>query len=421
MSTVKPFKALFYNIKKVKDFKKVVAPPYDVISAEQQTALHNLSQYNFTHIDFGKDKPNDDKKENKYTRAKEILESWLEKEVMVQDSVPCIYFYKQDYKIMGQKSTRMGFISLMELVDEKKSKVYPHERTHAHAVEDRLNLAKALNAHLSSIFVCYADRQKKVEKMFAKYILPTEPLIDVEDDDKVRHLIWRLEDPELIKEVSDSLEDQQLFIADGHHRYKVANEYRELKMSRKTNVTGEEPFNYVMTYFTNIDSSGLQIFPMHRIVKTFPADLEFLEEFFRMDKVKNKTELNILLAKAGRNEHAFGLYLKNKFYLLRLKNKSLIEKIVKEGSKDYKSLDAAILKSFVFDQVGIESDDIIYTKDLNEVLEMVNENKAAAGFILNPVKISQLKTIALNGEKMPPKTTYFYPKVLSGLVAYKMD
>ncbi len=421
MATIKPFRAVIYNTKKIKDPAKVVAPPYDVISEEQQTYLHNLSPYNFTHIDLGKDKPSDDKSSNKYTRAHDILNEWLEKEVMVQDEKPSIYFYKQEYKVQGQKYARLGFISLMELEDEKDSKVFPHENTHAHAVEDRLKLTKALNSNLSCIFVCYSDHQKKVEKIFNKHIVTSKTLFDIEDKDKVRHKLWRLDDPELIAEINQSVTNQQLFIADGHHRYKVAMEYRASRMEKKQHITGNEPFNYVMTYFTNLDSKDLQILPMHRIVRSFPKNLEFLEEFFRVDKVKSKEDLMILLARAGKNEHAFGFYSKDGFKLLRLKNKSLINEYVKDGSADYKSLDATILKFLVFDRVGIDSKNIIYTKDFSETISKVDEKEAEASFILNPVKVSQLKAIALNGERMPPKTTYFYPKVLSGLTVYKMD
>jgi uncharacterized protein (DUF1015 family) len=159
---------------------------------------------------------------------------------------------------------------------------------------------------------------------------------------------------------------------------------------------------------------------MHRIVKGLSDNLDFLEEFFRIDNIKTKEELLILLARAGRNEHAFGLYTRDGIKLLRLKNRLLIEKFVKEGSKEYKSLDAAILKSFVFDRVGIKSDDILYTKSIDDVTGMVDDFQADAGFIMNPVTIAQLRSIALNGERMPPKTTYFYPKVLSGLTVYKM-
>ncbi|MBU4333238.1 MAG: DUF1015 domain-containing protein, partial [Candidatus Omnitrophica bacterium] len=279
----------------------------------------------------------------------------------------------------------------------------------------------SLNSALSSIFVCYSDTHKKIEKIFNKHVFSSKPMFQVEDNDKVKHTMWRLNDPEMIEVIDQSLSGQHLFIADGHHRYKVATEYRKMQMAKKTEASDDEPFNYVMTYFTNIDSKDLQIFPMHRIVKQMPSDLSFLEEFFRVDKIKNKEELLILLAKAGRNEHAFGLYSPEGIKLLRLKNKSLIDEFVKEGSSEYKNLDATILKHFVFDQIGVKSKEIIYTKDLGVVTDMVDNGEAAAGFVMNAVKISQLKAIALNGEKMPPKTTYFYPKVLSGLTVYKLN
>jgi len=418
MSQIKPFKALYYNIAKVKDFGRVVSPPYDVISDEQLIQFHNLSPYNFTHIDLARDKPNEDR----YSRSKKIFDEWLSKGVLVQDEKPSLYFYKQDYKIMGQRHARLGFVALMKLENEEDSKVHPHENTHAHAVDDRYQLTKALGSNLSSIFVCYSDSQKRVEKAFNKKIVQTDPLVDVTDKDQVHHRLWRVSDEEIIKDIDGSLDGQNLFIADGHHRFQVACNYREARLGRKVNPSnGEEPFNYVMTYFTNLDSKDLQIFPMHRIIKNLPKKLDFLEEYFRIDNLRNKEEILIPLAKAGINEHAFGLYAKDGVKLLRLKNKSLINNYVKEGSQEYKQLDATILKCFIFDQVGIKSDNIIYTKDFDEATNMVDNGQAAASFIMNPVKISQLKAIALNGERMPPKTTYFYPKVLSGLTVYKMD
>jgi len=399
----------------------VVCPPYDVISPEEQNYYHNLHPCNFTHIDLGKEKKNDGLKDNKYTRAKKIFDEWLKKGVMIQDERPCLYFYKQDYTVMGQKHSRLGFMSLMELQDEENSKVHPHENTHAHAVDDRLRLTRALHANLSPIFVCYSDKEKKVEKVFNKKIVMEPPLVNVTDHDGVKHRLWRLDEPLLIKEIDGSLDGQNLFIADGHHRYKVAQEYRRAKQIRRKSLRGQESFNFVMTYFTNLDSKDLQIFPMHRIIKHFPRDIEFLEKFFRVDKVVDKDDLLILLARAGCHEYAFGLYSRDGIKLLRLKNKLLINEYITKGSKEYRSLDAIILKAFVFDQIGIKSEDIIYTRDFQEAIQAVNRREADASFIMNPVKIEQLKAIALNGERMPPKTTYFYPKVLSGLAVYKMD
>ena len=230
-----------------------------------------------------------------------------------------------------------------------------------------------------------------------------------------------MDNPERIQEIANVIDGQNLFICDGHHRFEVANTIRREALKKGKKTTGEESYNYVMTYFTNMDSKDLQIFPIHRIVKKFPISVNLLEQYFRIDKIKTKVDWLVLLARAGQNEHAFGLYNKQGMFLLRLKNKTLIDKMVKEGSKDYQSLDAAILKAFIFDQVGVTSEDIVYSKDPDEVMQAVNEGQAEAGFILNPVQVKQLRTIALNDERMPPKTTYFYPKVLSGLAIYKMD
>lgn len=418
MSNIKPFRAIRYNPEKFKDLGKVMCPPYDVISEEERVELANTSPYNFVHVILSQDTAQEDR----YKRAKRIFSEWRGSGVLIQDEQPSIYFCRQEYKAMGQKYSRLGFISLMHLRNDDESKVKPHENTHTHAVEDRLKLWRSLNANLSCIFVCYADKAKKIEKIFNRKIVSQPPLVDVVDNDGVGHRLWRLDDMALIGEINGSVGDQHLFIADGHHRYRVAQEIRRHKLARMTGKpTSEEPFNYVMTYFTNIDSKDLQILPVHRTVKTFPGDLGILEEYFRIDKMRGKADLLISLARSGRNEHAFGLYTRDGVRLLRLRNKLLVDGRIREGSREYKHLDAVILKHFILDRIAIKSEDIIYTKDFEEVTAMVDSGQADAGLIMNPVQISQLKAIALNGEKMPPKTTYFYPKVLSGLTVYTMD
>lgn len=420
MSVIKPFKAVFYNKEKVKDVAKVMAPPYDIITEEAQIEFLNSSPYHFTHIDFNQSRPGDNEKENKYTRAKVTFDKWLQDEILRRDDQDCIYFYKQEYTIMGQKHSRTGFIALLQLDDNKESKVKPHEKTHQDAVDDRFKLTESLEANLSCIFVCYSDFQRKVDQIFNKNVLSTEPFFDVIGPDGVRHILWRLGNPDHIKDIQSSVFGQNLFIADGHHRYKTACDYRDRRKATDPNFNEDSPYNYVMTYFTNLDSRDLQIFPMHRVLREFPEDMSFLENYFRIDKVSNKDDLPILLAKAGLNEHAFGLYTREGVWLLRLRNKLLIDEHIKDGSKDYRHLDATILKSFVFDQLGVESGEIVYTKDIPESMRMVDKKEAEALFVMNPVKISELKAIALNGERMPPKTTYFYPKVLSGLTVYHM-
>ncbi len=421
MSAIKPFQAIYYNPAKIEILSSAVCPPYDVISPEQQEAYYKLNPCNFIRLEYGKESVKDTDKDNRYTRAKKTYEDWFKKGILVQDDKPAVYFYKQDYKYQGQKYTRTGFIALMKITEDSGTRILPHENTQSAAKIDRLRLWSTLKSNLSLIFVCFADKTNTVEKIFIKDVAPTAPLMEAVDQDKVKHTIWRLDDPQRIQTIVDVLDGQNLFIADGHHRFEVANQMRAEAMKKKTKVTGHEPFNFVMTYFTNLDSKDLQIFPIHRIVKKFTISVNLLEQYFRIDKIKSKNDFLVLLARAGQNEHAFGLINKTGMYLLRLKNKMLIDKVVQEGSKDYKTLDAAILKAFVFDQVGVTPEDIIYSKDPAKVMQFVDEGSADAGFILNPVPIKQLKAIALNGERMPPKTTYFYPKVLSGLTVHKMD
>jgi len=421
MTHIKPFKAIHYNGNKIDDFSKVVCPPYDVISKEQQTKLHNLSPYNFIHVMLTKERQKDNAQDNKYTRAKKTFEEWLSSGIITEDENPSLYFYRQEYKILGQRHSRLGFIALMKLQDEKNSTIFPHENTHDDAKEDRLKLWSSVKSNLSPIFVGFSDKDKKVDAIFIEKVENSEPLIDLIDDDGVRHVLWRLEDTGSIKDIQKILTNQHFFIADGHHRFEVAKRYRNERLKNQSKLNGDSPFNYIMTYFTNMDSKDLQIFPVHRILRKLPREMDFLEEFFRIDKIKSKEDLIILLGKAGRNEHAFGMYSRDGIKLLRLKNKLLIDKYINEGSEDYKHLDAIILKSFIFDRLEIPSDSITYTKDLQLVTDMVDNEQADVGFVMNAVKIQQLRNIALNGERMPPKTTYFYPKVLSGLTVYKME
>ncbi len=422
MPQIKPFKAIYYNPEKVSDVSKVVCPPYDVISPDEQLRYHNLHPFNFIHVLLGLDKPKDNRYDNRYTRAKATFEDWLKKSILIEEEKPQIYFYKQDFIIRGQKFSRLGFISLMRLQDIKEGNhIHPHENTHSSAKEDRLRLMRNVKSNLSPIFVCYSDWEKRVEKIFYQKVCSTQPFIHLDDSEGVTHSLWRCDDVAAITEIKNYLGEQQLFIADGHHRYEVALEYRRTKLRNKKKSNGQEPFNFIMTYFTNMDSRDLVILPIHRIVKKIKIKPTLLDEFFRTDRIKTKEDLQIMLAKAGQNENAFGIYSKDGLYLLRLKNRLLIDQHIHEGCKEFRNLDATILKSFIFDRCGVSPDDIKYSKDLDETMSTVDEKLADACFIMNPVKIKNLKAIALNGERMPPKTTYFYPKVLSGMTIHRID
>ncbi len=420
MAQIKPFQAVVYNPKKVADMSKVVCPPYDVISPADQESFLARHPNNFIRLILGKIYSSDSDKDNRYTRSKNCFDQWLKEEILKRDSQPAIYFYLQEYVVQGEKKRRLGFIALMRL-EEEESKVFLHENTHSAPKEDRMELLKQVKANLSPIFVLYSDKERNIKTAYENILTKNPPEFDVTDDEKVRHKLWSVTDQEVINRLVSSLNDKNIFIADGHHRYEVALNYSKLMRSQNKGTDPEAGYNYILSYFTNIDSKDLNILPFHRVIRNFPSDIKFLEEQFRVEKIKTKYDLLVDLAKAGRSEHAFGLYQKDRIYLLRLKNERLLDSLIAEGSKEYKRLDVTILKAVIFDCLNISSKDIIYTKDAEEAFGLVDKKEAQASLLLNPVKIEQLRMVALNNERMPPKSTYFYPKVLSGLVVNKFD
>jgi uncharacterized protein (DUF1015 family) len=427
MSNTRAFKAVVYNPEMIGDFKHVVCPPYDVISAQAQDAFHERSLHNFIHILLAKDSPLDDK----YRRAGIIFRDWLKENVLIQDEQPAIYFYSQQYVIRGEKKTRLGFISLLRLGDEKSSAVFGHENTHTAAKQDRFKLFKQVKANLSPIFIIFLDKKRIIQRIFQKYIPAHKPFIEVTDDEKTMHKLWRLNDPDILKTVESSMNSENMFIADGHHRYEVSCAYRDLMREKLgAQFTGEEDFNFCLAYFTNTDYRGLSILPIHRLLKLdAPLDLDdFMskaKEYFDIDQLKDRTRFFFLMEKAGCTEHLLGLYKDKKYFLLRLKNVKMLDKLIADKPKEYRVLDVAILNYLVLKNIlKLDLNNLIsikYSPDPYELMDQVDSDHLNAAFFLNPVKIQQIINIAISGNKMPPKSTYFYPKVLSGLVVNKFD
>ncbi|MFA5363248.1 MAG: DUF1015 domain-containing protein [Candidatus Omnitrophota bacterium] len=426
MTTIKPFRAVIYNQEKISDLSSVVCPPYDIISPARQEAYQEKNPNNFTHILLSKDIPGEDK----YRRAGQYFRNWLKNKVLVQDEKPAIYHYEQEYKVRGQKLTRSGFIALLHL-EKKKSTVFGHEHTHLEPREDRLKLIRQVKANLSPIFVIFGDKKRVIQRVIEPHLAHKKPFLEVRDDEGIRHTLWRVDDPEILQTIQDSMSGENIFIADGHHRYEVSCAYRdemEAKMSEKSK--GEEDFNFTLAYFTNTHSHGLTVFPYHRLLK-LDFDLHMdsfilhLKEYFSIEEMKDKARLFFLMEKAGIAEHVLGIYKDKRFLLLRLKNNKILDRIIGDKPSAYRQLDVCVLNYIVFRNVmGVDFDDktqFIYTPDAEECIENVNENTRHAAFFLNPTKVEQITAIALEGEKMPPKSTYFYPKVLSGLVVNKHD
>ena len=427
MSKTKAFKAVFYNPQKIGSFQQVVCPPYDVISPQEQDKFLERSKYNFIHILLTKDSP----QQNKYLKAGEIFRSWLKEDILIQDTCPAVYFYSQQYVVRGEKKTRLGFISLLRLGDENGSAVFGHENTHTAAKLDRFELVKQVKANLSPIFIIFLDKKRIIQRIFQKQIPAAKTFIEVVDDEKTVHKLWRLSDPDILKSIESSMDKENMFIADGHHRYEVSCAYRDLMREKLgAQFTGEEDFNFCLAYFTNTDYRGLSILPIHRLLKLDTRlDLnDFMamaKEYFDIDQLKDRTRFFFLMEKAGCTEHLLGLYKDKKYYLLRLKNVKMLDKLIADKPKEYRVLDVAILNYLVFKNIlKLDLDDlkgIKYSPDPYELMDDVDSDPLNIAFFLNPVKIQQIINIAMSGNKMPPKSTYFYPKVLSGLVVNKFQ
>jgi len=425
VAKIKPFKAIVYNQEKVKDLSKVVCPPYDIISPQQQEHYHDVHPYNLIHILLGKDIPGEDK----YVRAGSYFREWLKNKILIQDERPAIYFYSQQYNIRGEKKTRLGFISLLYLGD-KNSPIFVHEHTRLAPKEDRFKLLKRVKANLSPIFVVFLDKKRIIRRTYHQHILEKKPFLDVMDEDKIIHRLWRLDSPEVIGGMQNSILGENIFIADGHHRYEVACAYREEMKKKLGTITGEEGFNYILSYFTNTDSHGLSILPIHRLLRLdSPLDMKMflsaIADYFDVEEIKDKTRFFFLMEKGGSTEHVLGMYKDKKYWLLRLKNIKILDKEIHDKPKEYRSLDVSILNHMVLKKIlGFSPQDkenLSFTPQIDELIERVDNDNSYVAFFLNPVKIQQIISVALNGERMPPKSTYFYPKVLSGLVINNLN
>jgi len=420
MAQIKPFRAVIYNQEKIKDVSRLVCPPYDIISSDAQEYYHERHPYNLIHMLLGKDIPGEDK----YKLAGNYFKEWLKNKILIQDERPNIYFYSQQYNLKGEKKTRLGFIALLHLEDNNTS-VFGHEHTRLEPKEDRLRLLRAVRANLSPIFVLFSDKKRIIQRTYQQCLYDKKPFIEIKDEDKILHKLWRIDSPDILSDIEKKMSGENIFIADGHHRYEVACAYRQEIKQKLGPITGEEDFSYILAYFTNVESHGLTVLPIHRLVKldsNFSMDSfrQRLKIYFDVDEVKDKTRFFFLLEKAGSSEHVLGTYKGRRFWLMRLKNVKILDKVINDKPSEYRSLDVAILNYIVLKEIleldFSDKERVTFSPIADELLERTDSDNSYISFFLNPVKIQQIISVALSGEKMPSKSTYFYPKVLSGLV-----
>lgn len=437
MATIYPFRGTRYNTDRVDDLGSVITPPYDVISPADQERFYARSDHNIVRIIRGKDEPGDNGGKNKYGRAGEYFLRWLADGVLIEDSAPALYLWDQEYEVRGSTKVRRGFVA-MARIEELGEGVVPHEKTLARPKQDRLNLMRATRAFFGQIFVLYADPEKVINGVLGGAARGAAPLADFVFDDRVRQRMWRIEDRATIDRIVKEMADKSLFIADGHHRYETAVNYRNEMRTEGARCEGSESFENVMMTFVNMDDEGLSIFPTHRFVyglSGFSRDqfLDKLEEHFRVESfTAGEGEGRLVtfieeLESRGARDHVFGLYTGGgTYHLLSLRDESLADTHgAQDHSPEWRRLDVAILHTLVLDRLlGITpekvEEHIKYTRDDAEAIELVDMGTYQLSLLMNATRIGEVKAIAANRERMPQKSTYFYPKVLTGLVACRI-
>ncbi len=435
---IKPFRAYRYNKAVVGDVGACVAPPYDVISDQQQQQLYQSSDYNIVRIIRPKARPGDNDKNNVYTRAAGYFNDWIKQGALKLDADEAVYAYVQDFELAGAWFQRFSCITLGRLEPFGKT-VRAHENTMLGPREDRLELKKATAADFGLVFLLYEDPSHVADNIVEKTI-SNEPLVDFTDEQNVRHRLFPITTPEEISSVVDMMKDKACIVADGHHRYETGLAYLEL--------TGNPSAKYQMMAFANTCHEGLIVLATHRFVSglenfSFRDLLTKLKQNFEVvrfgfdspDSARGARHQMLAKMKADHagDHNTFGVYGGNgAFYVARLKDISLMDKAAPSMSKAWRKLDVTVLSKLVLDEIlGIDDEklaqgtNVRYVKDSgNKSKELVRQIDAGQGqvvFFMNPPKIEHIEAVADAGERMPQKSTYFYPKVFTGLTIYKLE
>ncbi len=420
---LKSFKGITYNPEKVK-IENVVTPPYDVITPEEQENFYKKSEYNIVRLILGKKFETDNDGNNRYTRAKEFYQKWLKEKVLIKDKKENIYYLEENFEINGKSYTREGFIAIVKLEEFEKGNILPHEKTLKGPKIDRFNLIKECKVNFSQIFGLYSDSKLRAISMLKEYACSTNPYFNFFFND-INYKFWKFSDQNLISKIQELMAEKKIFIADGHHRYETALAYRDF-MRKKLNIPNnkEMPFDYIMFYLCPMEDKGLIVLPTHRLLKNISINLtDFLEKskkYFEIKELKDKNlEKLIHLLESKKEENTVFIFFNGKnFYLFELK----------DNLKNLNKLDVEILEEFIFKKILNITDEEIsnkkkidFIKDTDRGIKAVIENKFSGIFIMNPTKIDQIKQISLNKGILPQKSTYFYPKLLTGLVIYSLE
>jgi uncharacterized protein (DUF1015 family) len=433
LADIRPFCGTHYNPSLVKDLAAVICPPHDIISPQLQQQLYQRSEYNFVRIEYGREFPQDKDQDNRNTRAAAFLKTWLEKGVLKRDATPSIYIDDHQFTLSGKKYRRRNVNCLVRLEEWDTMIVRPHEGTFSHAKRDRLNLLWAIQANTSPIMALYEDRDKHISSLLDKS--PDKPFLSYQDEKGESHQLRPVTDAGIIQQIGECLAGQPLYIADGHHRYESALAYRRERHASSLSATNEEPYDFVMMSLIDIADAGLVILPAHRMARGIaPTAIDNLltglktcfdikeysltkeDLLLQIDSLLSETQDEVKLILYGLDRETL--------YLLKLRDFNLIRPMMPYFHTElYQKLDVSIVDHVILeellglthDRAGVHLD---YTNDAAEAVNRVIDHEYQLAFLVNPVKPDTIKAIADSGDRMPRKSTYFYPKIPAGLIFY---
>jgi len=434
MADILPFRALRYDLQRV-SANQVVTQPYDKISPAMQERYYAASPYNLVRIILGHREPADNTTNNVYTRAAAYGRDWRAQGILKQDSAPSVYAYSQTFTApSGKNFERRGFIALGRVEDYSAKVVFRHEQTLAKPKADRLDLLRATRVHYEQLFLLYED-SGEIDSLLTPG-LHTAPTIDVGDEYGVAHRVWQISDASVIASVQGKMRDKKLVIADGHHRYETALNFRnECRAAVGAGAAPNDPYGFVMMTFVNINNPGLLVLPTHRVVHSLeefsPDNFQNASRAFyeieEVDPALDVTAATALLRERGRAGTALLAVTADRALALH-SPKPAAAKFFAGLSAGQQSLDVVQLHKCLLEGVLKLSEESIrnqqnlsYLREASEALAQVRQGAANIAFLMNPCPVRQVRDIALAGEVMPQKSTDFYPKLLSGLTAYALD
>jgi uncharacterized protein (DUF1015 family) len=416
---IEPFRALMYNRRIAGDPAQVVAPPYDLIGAARQNQLYDRSPNNVVRLELAREA-------DRYGAAEKTLADWMAARVVERSARPAIFQYTQTFDVEGRLLHRAGFIARVRLEEFDRGRILPHEKTFPAAKEDRLRLLTALQINTSSIFGLYSGKHPELDQL-REQVAAREPLIDLVDDLGIRNELRTIEADDEIAIIQRALESPRILIADGHHRYETALNYRRSR--RHENPSSEPaPCDYTMMTLVACDDPGLVILPTHRVVKSLPAAAiasfaERAREVFEVEEIAHRDIFRARLNDAGTG--TIGVTLKNSqhYFLLRLRDAAAMKAALPASPDEVRRLDVSVLHALVFDRIfGLRADEIRkggnieYTIEIGGALGAVAQGHADGAFLMNPPTIRDVERVSDAGATMPEKSTYFHPKLLTGLV-----